>query len=572
VAGATGLISADASSELPILRQVNCSNINADDGPKESRPGKPLAEVQFSIPEATRDKVFPDIGAVRNEVWFLTYEGALSRDSSSSAVDGPIVRSGQLLVDTAGMHLVDPSRPFCEMGVEPFDNVQLRGCNPQNGNGDCPAGYDCFVHPQSQVAIGECMLQSEADRLANTCRDFLLTIRHYTVGRTENDQLVLLPRKRVLRTSPLDGCTDDAVVDAQGNNQCTNLANYAARSAVAANPLSAHMATDPHRWRCMTDDARAPVNPDPARNKRCIEVCAFHSKEHDGKDRDADCDINTICQGATPSPFPPEDPRSRPYDGFCMEGVIPPQSCVNGPQRYEVHASEAFTLIGTASGYIHPIIDQGGTCIRDTTANPVQLGRIPLKAPPCDPGADPITGKVGNVFEANPCSLFITEPETPPKYLDPVDPMTCGLAPPDPANPANIVDRPNTPAIKLRTRSMTLTMVDPYYPGDASCIRDRKGAPGIGAADRVPLVFPGYTLNFTQSGGFLPVSIASNSGLPISFPVKVVRGPGNSVWLLDYGDFLSNSLGVPSTRGNVFRADPLGVLGAVAVDRPQVFQ
>ena len=50
------------------------------------------------------------------------------------------------------------------------------------------------------------------------------------------------------------------------------------------------------------------------------------------------------------------------------------------PQRYELRAGEAFTVIGTRSGYIHPIIaDAGGNCVEEPNANPFQVGRIPLE-------------------------------------------------------------------------------------------------------------------------------------------------------------------------------------------------
>jgi hypothetical protein len=38
-------------------------------------------------------------------------------------------------------------------------------------------------------------------------------------------------------------------------------------------------------------------------------------------------------------------------------------------------------------------------------------------------------------------------------------------------------------------------------------------------------------------------------------PVKVVRGPSDSIWVIDDGDFLSSSIFDPSTRGRVFRIE-----------------
>ena len=54
-------------------------------------------------------------------------------------------------------------------------------------------------------------------------------------------------------------------------------------------------------------------------------------------------------------------------------------------------------------------------------------------------------------------------------------------------------------------------------------------------------MFSGYQLAFRQTAGF------SALGLPITpaFPVKVVRGPTQSIWVIDEGDFLSTSIAAP---------------------------
>src|SRR6185436_3899847 len=204
-------------------------------------------------------------------------EGALSLDSGLTAVDGPIVRTGRTKVDATGLHLVDPSKPFCEIGVEPFDFVQLRGCNPASAT-DCPTGYECFLHPESQLGMGACLLSNEAQRLANLCRDFLISGRRYTVNSDPHSgDLVLLPRKHVLRTTPIDGCVDD--------KQCTLLANYAAQLRTDKDPTASPVVkpddsdgtlkdVSGHQWQCRADDARPAVNTDPARNRRCVQVCA----------------------------------------------------------------------------------------------------------------------------------------------------------------------------------------------------------------------------------------------------------------------------------------------------------
>jgi hypothetical protein len=523
--------------ELPNLHKILCTTEPSGDAPD----GVAISDLQFGAPVSVRDQSFPDLRSLTSdETWSLSWEGVLSLDTTITSVDGPQTRSGQMTVDSKGMHLTEPTRPFCAMGVEPFDLVTFRGCNPMNGDGDCPSGYQCFVHPDSKVAIGACMLRSEAPRLANACRDFLISLRHYTVGATKSGELSLLPRRHELRTTPLDGCTSTM--------QCQQLADYAVQNAsdnlIDIDPNGMDKNKDPHTWECMADPDRKPVNVDPAKNLRCVQTCGYYP---DLKDRDRDCDTNMVCQGATAPPMPGM-PGGR---GVCMEGVIPPQACVNGPQRFDVRASEAFTVIGSRSGYIHPIIDQGGTCGPDPMASPVLRGRIPLTAPQCgDPlTTDPITGKLAvGGFEANPCSMTVQQTDLEKSYPN----IGCGANCDPCANSTEVLTQRDAPAIKFRNPGMKLTLVDPYYPGDKTCVRDRQGVAVDGQpALRIPLAFPGYSLTFEQRAGFSPLVLPA---ITPAFPVKVVRGPTDSIWVLDNGDFLSTTTD-PSTRGRVFRIE-----------------
>ncbi|MEO7097224.1 MAG: hypothetical protein ABI175_28445, partial [Polyangiales bacterium] len=400
----------------------------------------------------------------------------------------------------------DPSKPFCDVGVEQYDILQLRGCDPSFGDAECPLGYTCFVHPNSQITgIGACMLVDEADRLADACKDFLVSTRRYTVNRTESGELTLLPRKHVLQTTPVEGCTDDV--------QCEALADYSARVATSTQPGVAD-ATDPHTYACRTDNDRAPLDGPGQTGKRCIETCSPTSQ----------CTTGHICQG-----------------GYCMEGVIPAQACVNAPQRFELRASEAFTVVGSRTGYVHStILDTGsGKCTKAPNANPFDIGRVKLAPPACDPLADPRTGLLpdGVTYDANPCALTVDHTEIVPAYL----PGTCTVG-----DPATVTRNRQAPGIRLHTRGPTLNLVDPYYPGDQTCIRDRLGTLG-----NIPLVFTGYQIAWRQTGGFAPLLLPINP----SFPIKVVRGPQQSLWVIDAGDFLSTSITQASTRGKVFRLE-----------------
>jgi hypothetical protein len=494
-------IAGEKVGALPSIRQVLCtSDPNSSDNPKM----RPVTENTFSAPIDVREAVFPDLRALNyDETWTFTWEGSLSKDSSIVAINGPAVRESQMFIDALGAHLVDQSKPFCAAGVEPYDIVQLRGCDPSLGDADCALGYTCFTHPQSKVAgLGACMLKDEADRLANACKPFLTSLRRYTVAKSTSGQLDLIPRKHVLRTTPIDGCTDDT--------QCKELADYALRLQSPLDPVADTTAADTHHWSCEIDTARAP---EPGTGKRCIETCT----------QDSDCDDGTVCD-----------------NGTCMEGVIPPQACVNAAQRFELRASEAFTVVGTASGYVHPIIaDAAGNCVRDPDANPNQIGRIPLVAPACDPSADPRTGALpGGGFDANPCEVTVDETEYQPTYPN-IAQNSCVQG------NAALVTR-QAQAIRFRNRGMQLEIVDPTYPGDLVCIGDRGAMLG-----NVPTVSPGVQFSFRQIAGFLPML------LPVgpSYPVKVVKGPTESVWIIDEGDFLSTSITTASTRGKVFRVE-----------------
>lgn len=497
---ATSVIATERIAALPSIRQVKCES--TVDGPRA------VSELNFAAPDDVRDLEFPDLQALRSdEIWSLTYEGVLSADAGGNDVDGPPIRTSQLSVDSTGLHLIAQDRPFCDAGVEEFDTVQLRGCDPSFGDNDCPLGYTCYVHPNSQVVgLGSCMLADEADRLANACKDFLTTTRRYTVGRAESGELKLLARKHVLRTTPLDGCASD--------DQCVTAANYEASLLSTANPIDTTI-TDKHTYSCMVDPDRAPLDGPGQTGKRCVQTCS---------DTQA-CSVGAVCQA-----------------GICMDSVVPPQACVNAPQRYELRSSEAFTVIGSRSGYVHPIVaDANGRCVVSPTAHPFLQGRIPLEAPPCDPTADPRTGRrPDGTFGPNPCSLTVDQTENAPNYV----PGTCTLADPT----SQLITR-QAPAIQFRNRGMKLTLVDPYASGDQMCIGDRAGTT---LPPKTPLVFKDYTLAWRLAAGFSPEILQIAPALP----VKVVRGPLDSIWVIDDGDFLSTSATQASTRGKVYRIEP----------------
>jgi len=496
---------------LPSIRQVECIS------PVDEPTGIPVSELSFAAPITVRDQEFPDLFALPyDDTLTMTYEGSLSLDTSNTALNGPAVRTSMMNVDADGIRIDDATHPYCDAGVQPWDIVQLRGCDSTLGDTDCPLGYTCFVHPDSQVAnLGACMLKDEADRLANACKEFLTSQRQYTIAKATSGEIKLLPRKHVLRTTPVDGCTSDT--------QCQTLATYLLQNESSNPPIADNTTPDPHHYSCAPDPARAPDPLTGAPLNRCIETCTV----------DADCDAGSVCDGGT-----------------CYDGVIPPQACVNAPQRYELRASEAFVVAGESSGYHHPIIaDAGGNCVVDPTASRFEIGRIPLKAPACNPMANPFTGLLpdGVTYEPNPCQTTVDQTETVNNYVA----GTCTPAP----TPTSLVTR-QAPAIRYHGPGITITMVDPTYPGDALCIGDRQGTLG-----NIPVVPQLFQQSVRIVSGFQPLRI--NTGA--AFPVKVLRGPQESIWVMDDGDYLSTSISVPSTRGKVFRIESaaIGVLNTL---------
>jgi hypothetical protein len=489
---------------LPTMRNVACV------------PGGTPAPAPVAVPElsfaafgaldsmglraiAERKAAFPDTRALRSEDWRLIWEGALSVDGPNQNIDGPSVRQGTVAAGSSTLTLTDRSRPFCAAGVEAYDIVQLRGCDPQL-TGQCGLGRACYVHPDSTTGIGACLPEKNPELLADTCRDFLLSARRYTVavkaptpesppnpmkaGSPSSSELTLTPRKRVLRTSPVDGCTDD-----RNNAQCMAHAAFeAAQSEPAGTPRSA---------RCEVDDSRKPRDP-PSQLKRCVMTCS----------KDSDCDSSSTCVEGIGDVM-----------GTCMEGVMPPKECVAGVQRYDLRASEAFTVLGSTSGYLHNIIaDSNGQCVKKANPDPLQVGRIPLQAPPC-------TG-VPTFETPNPCQTKVTHFEA-----------VADSAP---------TKRSDVNAILFRNPGLRFHFVDPTYTGDLTGRTDKNPT-----VTNAPMTFTGLAYALRIAGGFTPLTLRTSAVVP----VRVVRGPQQSIWVVDEGDYLSETQTLPSTLGKVFRIE-----------------
>jgi hypothetical protein len=76
------------------------------------------------------------------------------------------------------------------------------------------------------------------------------------------------------------------------------------------------------------------------------------------------------------------------------------------------------------------------------------------------------------------------------------------------------------------------------------------------------MVMFGFQIAFRITAGFSPLLVPA---IQPAFPVKVVRGPTQSFWIIDEGDFLSTSISQASTRGKVFRVEgrALGIINVL---------
>lgn len=340
---------------LPALRALECVD---EDG------SAAVEELSLMAPDPLREMVFPDLQSVRTEAWNIVWEGRISRQSAGAFEPG--VRLGYAERD-GGFALRDGGSPFCEMGAEPGDVVTLRGCDPERGDGDCQAFETCAVLPDIdvQTQIGICLPRGSEDLVQGSCLPFFASRRRFVVEQAFADRLVLAERKRVLRTTPAEGCSSDT--------QCAALYDLEQALALGA-PLAAESPQSTDRWSCEPEAAPDPDGA-PARDV-CVMRCAD----------DSECENGWQCSGG----------------GYCVEAALPPAECVQTLQRYDVRVGDAFAVIGTFTGFLHDRVADPvtGECVADPTINPLARGRLPLTAPPC-------TGEGFLDVAPNPCATTV---------------------------------------------------------------------------------------------------------------------------------------------------------------------
>ena len=282
----------------------------------------------------------------------------------------------------------------------------------------------------------------------------------------------------MLSSTPVGGCADDS--------QCAELheAEVAAKEAArapGAGPLPRF------RFQCQSDSI--------ASEKTCVMSC---------RQTDDSCQEGSLCVA-----------------GRCVLGPIPPPECVAPLQRFEVTATDAFTVVGAKTGYLHRrVVDEiSGACTDDPTQSPLTVGRFHRDEPVCD--SDGLLDQT-----PNPCSLTLDEP--------------IGTS----INPASRTSH----GIRFRSEGITFELADVLIP-----------APG-GSALYSP-VPAGYRFLLFVAGGFLPRETSRRSGtsLQAAVPDRIRPAPDGTLWIVDTGD----EVGTTGRRGQLihFTAGAAGVDG-----------
>ena len=221
----------------------------------------------------------------------MSWEGTVALNPTIEH-DGPIARFG--FFDDNGIFL-DQSQPFCRMGLEPFDILQLLGCDATTGDAQCGIGQTCYVDPDSVTPSGVCIPQDQEEQLALQCKEQYRSFREYSIVETKTGEVTLAERALVLATSPVEGCTS--------TSQCEDL--YQVARGIHSDEHPGNFVADPtdpvFSWECRADPSRA------AGTDRCVMVCNDTS----------DCENGSSCSA-----------------GVCVAAPLPSKDCFPTLQRY----------------------------------------------------------------------------------------------------------------------------------------------------------------------------------------------------------------------------------------------
>lgn len=510
----------------PTVRAQLCDAIDEDGEVAFTNLASDLA---FTAPVEDREAAFPDLMSTRNELVRMTWEGLVSDDAGGVSLDGPRVRAGAIEVG-ADLRLTDPSRPFCRAGVEPHDILELEGCDPTRGDAQCSLGSTCFVHPDTPTSLlgsGICIPEDRVEELADTCRDFAITTRRYTIVETNVGDVRAVPRRRALDQTPIDGCVSD--------DECQDLYRVSVDLASADHPVTIRNAT-------CDEDMQLLDCPDGyvCQGTECVLendyqfACAEDPSRRPGK---------AWCQMTCATSDDCQDGYSCDADGFCVAGQMPPAECASGLQRYRLRVGESFAIVGEYSGFLHNrVVDDAGACVEDPTPDPLKIGRVPLTAPPCE-------GDGPGDLTPNPCSLTVEHSDIVPDVRFNESAGTCDVVD---GNDAGKFATRQVPAIRIQQPGARFNVANISTRGDANCIGDLNGS-----SAPFPAVHPGSSFRFDILAGFVPLGL---NLLGSVYPARIAPSPDGTLWVLDQGDAF-DQFGRIIRRGQVVRLNP-----AAAVD------
>ena len=474
------VLASDKAHHVPTLRDVACAAGGGEDAP-------PVSELSLLAGGEHNARAFPDLARVQNEAWRIEWEGSIPSDDDA----GTTVFAATPHLDGQDFELRDSPSRFCGLGAQPYDIAQLRGCDPVE-TGICGLGKECVVHADqpSHLRRGLCVPSDRAEELTQTCRDLFISERRYSVDEAYADRLVLRERRSVLGTSPLDGCDSDV--------QCEELAAYEETLSSEDHPIEIDDGeASEYDWVCAEDPSRE------AELDRCQIAC----------DSEDDCRPGATCGDS----------------GFCVEGDIPPEVCLEGSERFQLRVGDAYAVVGEESGFAHAQVADGdsGECVESEDAGPLETSRIPVHdLPECEEDQDGLA--------PNPCRVAVGHHELHREYE--VQDGTCVEG--DEVRRTREAD-----AIRFQNAAMSFHLVDYATAGDAQCTGDRDGE-----LPRHSAAFAGAALNFDVGGGFS--SLIPLGGANVAFPRRIVAGPSGGIWVLDEASREQDR------RGQIFRFDP----------------
>jgi hypothetical protein len=180
--------------------------------------------------------------------------------------------------------------------------------------------------------------------------------------------------------------------------------------------------------------------------------------------------------------------------GRCVMGPIPPPDCVAPLQRYEARAGDAYSVVGSETGYLHRWeAAPDGSCVEDVTRSELLTGRFHRDEPVCGP--DSLVA-----ISPNPCRFEGLE--------EPV------------GSDAGIIQLRDTWAIRFRSVGLTFDVVDVAIP--------MPNDPGQFYSP-IPA---GYAFSFVLQSGFEPRVL----NIRAAYPERIRTEPDGTLWILDSGD------------------------------------